>query len=306
MLQHRNTRLAPRATLASMLASLMLFGPAAQAGRTWNKPPVISGSPASSVAAGTQYYFQPAASDPEGARLYFRVTNLPAWASFNSSTGRISGTPAKPGTYASITISVSDGRKSSSLAPFSIAVVESATSNRVPTISGTASNSIEAGKPYAFRPKAYDADGDVLTFTISGKPAWASFDRSNGTLHGTPGAADAGSYANIVIAVSDGKSRKALPAFTLTVTPAATRSVTVKWHAPTQNTDGTPLTGLSGYKVFYGTASHQYSMSMYLAGADTDSVVVEDLAPGTYYFSVQAVNSSGVASSYAQEVVAML
>jgi hypothetical protein len=305
MLQRRKSRLARRAIAILTFTPLLVFGAAAQAGKPTNQPPIISGTPVTSVAAGASYAFQPVASDPEGRRLSFKVTNLPAWATFSTSTGRLSGTPTESGTYSSISISVSDGKLTASLAPFSIAVAAT-TANSVPKISGTAVTSIQAGNPYAFKATASDADGDALTFSISGKPSWATFDRSNGTLYGTPDTADVGTYSNIVISVSDGTASSSMAAFALTVTPSETRSVTVKWLPPTENTDGTPITDLSGYKVFYGVASQQYSTSMYLAGASATSVVVEGLAPGTYYFSVKAVNNAGVASTYADEVVAVL
>jgi Putative Ig domain len=306
MLQRRKSRLARRAIAILTFTPLLVFGAVAQAGKPSNKPPIILGTPVTSVAAGASYAFQPVASDPEGRRLSFKVTNLPAWATFSTSTGRLSGTPTKGGTYSSISISVSDGKLTASLAPFSIYVGGDTTTNRTPTINGSVVTSITAGTPYAFRPTASDADGDPLTYSISGKPSWATFDRSNGTLYGTPGAADVGTYSNIVISVSDGTVSNSMAAFALTVTPSETRSVTVKWLPPTENTDGTPITDLSGYKVFYGVASQQYSTSMYLAGASATSVVVEGLAPGTYYFSVKAVNNAGIASTYADEVVAVL
>jgi hypothetical protein len=305
MLQRCKIRLAPRG-VAFLTFAFLLLGIAAQAGVWQNKPPVISGTPATSGTVGERYAFRPAARDPEGRTLSFKVANKPAWASFSTSTGRLSGTPSRAGTFSSIRISVSDGKSTTSLAPFSITVAKDPAGNRVPTINGSAVTSIEVGTPYAFKATAWDADGDRLTYSISGKPAWATFDRATGTLYGTPAAANVGTYSNIVISVSDGTASSALGAFSLSVTPVANRSVTVKWLTPTQNTDGTPVTNLSGYMVFYGTSSQQYSTSMYLPGAGTNSVVVENLAPGTYYFSVKALNNAGVESTYANEVVAML
>ncbi|TMN63495.1 hypothetical protein CWB85_21680, partial [Pseudoalteromonas sp. S1727] len=56
--------------------------------------------------------------------LSFSIINKPSWASFNTSTGELSGTPdnSHVGSYAAITISVSDGTVSASLAPFTLAV----------------------------------------------------------------------------------------------------------------------------------------------------------------------------------------
>ena len=43
-----------------------------------------------------------------------------------------------------------------------------------------------AGETVLVTPTASDPDGDPLTFAVSGKPAWANFDSSNGTLAGVP------------------------------------------------------------------------------------------------------------------------
>lgn len=90
-----------------------------------NRAPVISGTPATSVDEGTGYRFTPVASDPDGDTLSFSVENLPAWATFDSNSGRISGTPGSGdvGIHANIAISVSDGAATASLAPFSITVI---------------------------------------------------------------------------------------------------------------------------------------------------------------------------------------
>ncbi len=43
-----------------------------------------------------------------------------------------------------------------------------------------------------FTPSANDADGDTLTFTISNRPSWATFNGTTGRLSGTPGASHVG------------------------------------------------------------------------------------------------------------------
>ena len=64
-------------------------------GGTTNRAPTISGSPATSVTAGKAYSFTPKASDPEGKSLGFTIANRPSWATFSTSTGKLSGTPSK-------------------------------------------------------------------------------------------------------------------------------------------------------------------------------------------------------------------
>jgi hypothetical protein len=89
-----------------------------------NSTPVISGTPAGTVEAGSAYDFQPIVSDADGDTLTFRILNRPVWASFNSETGRLWGTPsdAMAGTYGNIVLSVSDDVASVSLSPFVIVV----------------------------------------------------------------------------------------------------------------------------------------------------------------------------------------
>lgn len=263
-----------------------------------NRAPIISGSAATSVTAGQAYTFAPTASDPDGQTLTYSVANKPSWASFSSSTGRLSGTPASTnvGTFANITITVSDGTLSATLPAFSITVND--VPNTAPTISGTPATSVAAGAAYSFTPTAADANGDTLAFSISGKPAWATFSTATGGLTGTPTTAQAGSYPNIVITVSDGKLSQVLPAFSITVTaPSATGSATLSWSAPTQNTDGSALTDLAGYRVYHGTSATSLTDVVQVVGASSSGYTYTQLASGTHYFAVSAYTVGGVESA---------
>jgi hypothetical protein len=66
-------------------------------------------------------------------------------------------------------------------------------------------------------PTASDADGDTLTFSASGTPAWAMLNASTGELGGTPSNLDAGPHGPIVISVSDGTVSSSLAAFSIDV-----------------------------------------------------------------------------------------
>jgi hypothetical protein len=91
-----------------------------------NAPPTIQGQPGTSVAAGQAYNFSPTANDSNGDTLTFTAANLPSWASLNKSTGAVTGTPdsSDVGTYSGITITVSDGTATASLAAFAITVTD--------------------------------------------------------------------------------------------------------------------------------------------------------------------------------------
>jgi hypothetical protein len=266
-----------------------------------NTAPTIAGTPTPSVTEGQTYAFAPAATDPDGDALAFSIQNKPAWASFASSTGRLSGTPgsSSAGSYPNIMISVSDGAASTALPAFAIEVLEAP--NRAPVLSGTPSTTAIVAEPYAFTPTASDADGDRLSFSITGKPVWASFDSATGKLAGTPSSTQVGTYSGIVISASDGEAVTSLPSFGIRVDAPVQRSVSLSWQAPTKNADGTPLTDLAGFEVYYGLASGQYSETLSLPSASLTSVTIEDLAAATWYFAVKAVNSSGVRSSFSNE-----
>lgn len=169
--------------------------------------------------------------------------------------------------------------------------------NHAPTISGTPTASVNASAPYTFTPTAADADGDTLAFTIQNKPAWAAFSTTTGRLSGTPAAADVGTYSNISITVSDGKTSTALSAFAIAVTTVATGRATLSWTAPTENTDGSTLSNLAGYRIRYGTSASALTQTIVIDNASVTTYVVENLSPATWYFAVTAVNSQGAESS---------
>ncbi|PSS73755.1 hypothetical protein AYI88_07520 [Shewanella algae] len=89
-----------------------------------NKAPSISGTPAGSVDQDSYYSFIPTATDPDQDPLTFSISNKPAWASFNTANGELSGTPLREhvGVSDNIIIRVSDGALSTDLAPFSVEV----------------------------------------------------------------------------------------------------------------------------------------------------------------------------------------
>jgi trimeric autotransporter adhesin len=278
------------ATTALPAFSIQVNAPADQA-------PIISGAPGTSVVAGSAYAFTPTASSPVGNPLTFSVANLPSWANFNSTTGRLSGTPstASVGTFSNIVISVSDGTLSASLAAFAITV--SAPANPPPTIGGTPAAQVGAGAVYSFTPTTTDPSGNTLTFSIQNLPPWAAFNAHTGVLSGTPGVGDVGTDTGIIISVTDGTSSASLAAFSISVTEPASGSATLSWAAPTQNTNGTPLTNLAGYHIYYGTSAGNLNQSVQIANPGLTSYMLNSLPAGTWYFSINDYTTAGVESA---------
>ncbi|HEX7060693.1 MAG TPA: putative Ig domain-containing protein [Woeseiaceae bacterium] len=170
-----------------------------------------------------------------------------------------------------------------------------ATGNSPPVISGSPPPSVKIGDPYAFTPTASDPDGDALTFSIEGKPGWADFDSGTGRLSGTPQAGDEGPYDDISIAASDGNASDSL-GFSINVTQTGDGSVTLSWQAPTMNTDGSALTDLAGYKIYYGLAPGDYTQEIRIDNPGINTYLVENLSPNTWYFAATAFNTSDVES----------
>jgi hypothetical protein len=178
-----------------------------------------------------------------------------------------------------------------------------AAGNTPPTISGNPAPAVSVGNSYQFAPSASDADGDSLTFSIDNLPPWASFNSANGQLTGSPMLSDVGMYENIVISVSDGSASTSLNSFSVEVVSQGTGSVTLSWTAPVENEDGTALTNLSGYVIYYGTQPGSYSQQIPIDNASVTTYVVEGLTPDTYYFAATAKNSQGVQSIFSNEAV---
>jgi Putative Ig domain len=201
--------------------------------------PVITGTPPTSIVATKSYSFQPQAKDANGEPMKFFIWNKPSWAGFNTSTGRLYGTPARSnvGTYRDIYVGATTGRQWTTLPRFNIQVV--GLIDRAPVISGSPAGSATVGQGYVFQPSASDPNGDRLTFSIQNKPSWATFSAATGALTGTP--TQAASYSNIIIAVSDGSEKAALAGFSIVVN-AAVASTPPPTTPPTSPPPTTPPT----------------------------------------------------------------
>lgn len=178
----------------------------------------------------------------------------------------------------------------------------------VPKISGKPPEVLKVGERLSWEPTTSDADGDKLRFVIKNRPPWASFGYGTGGLYGTP--TQPGTWSGIVVYAKDGQSTVAGPTFSISVIPNETiplppvqacscpvaplpKSVTLSWTPPTQNTDNTPLTDLTGYLIEYGPSPTALTQTIQLTVRSSTSYIVENLASGTWYFAIRAVAGSG-------------
>jgi len=254
-----------------------------------NDRPTIEGNPESTIAEDSRFHFKPTATDEDQDTLSFAITNKPLWATFDSETGTLSGTPDNlhVGSYHNITISATDNLTTSTALVFDLNVTntndsptaialdnntltenKSGTSvgaltvtdsddkkhtltlsgpdanqfeitngqlrlkthisanyetksnykvtvsatdsgqqsfqqefkiivlnvNDRPTIEGNPESTIAEDSRFHFKPTATDEDQDTLSFAITNKPLWATFDSETGTLSGTPDNLHVGNY----------------------------------------------------------------------------------------------------------------
>ena len=93
---------------------------------------------------------------------------------------------------------------------------------------------------------------------------------------------------------------------TTPTTPVTGTSVTLGWVAPTQNSNGSPITDLAGYKIHYGTASENYTKVVAVSNPSISRYVMDSLETGTYFFAITAYNSKGIESTLSGEISATL
>ncbi|MGE0623707.1 MAG: hypothetical protein AB7I04_04555 [Pseudomonadales bacterium] len=148
------------------------------------------------------------------------------------------------------------------------------------------------------------------TLVNSGSSTTLSWSSTNATActasggwsgsRGTSGSASTGSIARqTTFSLScSGAGGSALAMVSISVRG----TVTLNWVAPTENVDGTPLTDLAGYRVYYGTASRSYTNMRDVTGRTATSTSFT-LPSGDYHVAMTALDGEGNESAYSNEVL---
>lgn len=76
---------------------------------------------------------------------------------------------------------------------------------------------------------------------------------------------------------------------------------TLSWEAPTTSADGSALTDLAGFRIYYGTASPVSKAQGIDVGNTTEHTLI-GFNQGTYYFAVTAYDTEGNESELSGEV----
>lgn len=165
-------------------------------------------------------------------------------------------------------------------------------------ITGTPPSQIVAGTIFIFTPTVQNPDDVELTFSATNLPSWASINRFSGMIRGAPSSGDVGTYSGIQITVSGGGTSDTSRSFTVEVVDAAVGSATLSWEPPTQQTDGSPLNDLAGYRIYYGQSQNNLNQIVTVNNPGITTYVVENLTPATWYFAATAYDADGMESSF--------
>ncbi len=78
--------------------------------------------------------------------------------------------------------------------------------------------------------------------------------------------------------------------------------VTLSWSPPTENEDGSPLTDLAGYRIYYRDITGEHSESLQLDNPGLSTIVIEGLDAGTWEFTMTSVNATGIESGRSNSI----
>jgi hypothetical protein len=166
-----------------------------------------------------------------------------------------------------------------------------------------------------------DTSGSNPTLTLTATPAtvdyngsttltWSSTNADTCTASGAwSGAKDTSGSETLGPLMADstftlscaGDGGIASESLTVTVTPYSNGTASLTWVPPTTNVDGSALDDLAGYKIYYGSASNNYSHTIDVKNPGIASYVVENLSKGIHYFAVTAYDTAGNESGYSNE-----
>ena len=196
----------------------------ADAGRAYimtiGSGPIVHAPLTAEVDAGTLLAFTVTASDPDGEPITSLIaTPLPSGATFTSNADHTSGdfrwtpTTAQAGDH-DVTFRASNTLSGSATTRIHVVYL-----NRPPVLDPIAAVVMNEGEVWNQVVHAVDPEGDILSFTLSSGPAFASvttLDAMTGNLHLAPGFDDAGGYT-VTVQAADGRGGTALASVPVTV-----------------------------------------------------------------------------------------
>ncbi|MDO9537144.1 MAG: Ig-like domain-containing protein, partial [Thermoplasmata archaeon] len=176
-----------------------------------NDAPVITTTDVTTAMEAVLYSVDYNATDAVLDTLTWTLTTNASWLSIVAVDGVLSGTPTGAGIYW-VNVTVADGNTGVDWTNFTLTVA--AAPNTAPVISTTTAPDGTEGQLYSLQINATDADGDILTWSLTTNATWLSIN-TTGELSGTPTSAGA-FWVNVL--VDDGNGGTDSANLTLTVT----------------------------------------------------------------------------------------
>ncbi len=258
---------------------------AVQAETAANAAPVITSPGSKTYEQGeTIAAFGVAVTDADGDPVTVTLSGLPSGLSYTS--GQVQGTVSASAAAQSYTVTVraDDGVNSAAESTFTITVTvtEEATvgdpPNAAPVVTSPGDKTYEQGEAITpFGVTVSDADGDLVTVTVTGLPSGLSY--GNGQVQGTVSASAAAQLYTVTVRADDGVNAAVESTFTVTVT------VTVPEEAAVGDPpNAAPAITSPGDKTYeLGEAITPFGVTVSDADGDLVTVTVTGLPSGLSY-----------------------
>jgi hypothetical protein len=100
------------------------------------------------------------------------------------------------------------------------------------------------------------------------------------------------------VIATDNAGNKYSDTIHIKVLPAeVSNTATINWSAPLYNKNGSELTSLAGYRIYYGQTATQLDMTILVSNPELTSYNIDNLSSGmSYFFCITAFNSAGYES----------
>ena len=159
------------------------------------RPPDLTDPGDQRVNEGETLTFTLSATDPDGGNLYYGAIGLPDGASLDIYTGSFSWTPnyGDSGNYP-VTFDVCDDCPAGPLCDSEEVEITVGNVCRRPNLTDPGNQQVNPGETLTFTISATDLDGGNLTYSASGLPNGADFDRETRTFSWMPDDEDSGDY----------------------------------------------------------------------------------------------------------------
>lgn len=246
--------------------------------RDVNEAPTFQTSTPPVPHIGQKFHYVVKAVDPDiGDGLLYSLVSAPSGMTIEPVSGEIRWTPTavQAGTN-SITVRVTDLRGLSATQTLSTILP----ANKAPVITSSPVKQTIATQAYRYDVDATDADGDILSYTLTAKPTGMTIDGATGVIAWTP-TLNQGGAVTVTVKVADANGGSATQSYTLTVALPAN-------HAPSFDTDPVTVVTLGQRYQYDARASDPDGDALTYTLLDAPLGMAVDTVTGTIVWQPRA------------------